>query len=70
MSKSNPYVDYPISSTYGVKHSRAKVTEGQVTEIRQRFAAGESRCELAHEFLLTKSAVSDIIRRKTWRRIR
>ena len=61
--------DYPMSTIYGTPHGRAKVTEKQVTEIRQRCAAGESQAELAHEFMLTQGTVSKIVRRKSWQRI-
>ncbi len=54
----------------GTRNGRAKVTEEDVIEIRQRYAAGRmSQQTLADEFGLNQTNVSDIIRRVTWKHV-
>lgn len=50
----------------GAKNKRARLSEGQVREIRRRLAAGESNTALAADFDITHYAVSAIKRRRTW----
>lgn len=57
------------TSTHGRKNPMAKISEGDVMEIRSRWAAGESPTSLAKEYRLTQSGVQDIIRGRTWRRL-
>ena len=50
----------------GEKHHRAKVTESQVIEIRQRAITGEKQRVLAATYGLTQTAIWHIIHRKSW----
>lgn len=54
---------------YGEKHRRAKLTDKQVSEIRQRVYAGETRTALAQEYGVSIAAVSMLCSRITWRHI-
>ena len=55
---------------YGEKHGRAKLTEANVLEIRQKCATKEyTHQKLAEEYGVDKSAISLIIRRKTWKHL-
>jgi hypothetical protein len=47
-------------------HGGARLTAAQVTEIRRRVLAGESRAALAAEFGVNKSTTSRIARMKAW----
>ena len=48
----------------GEKHCRAKNTDREVKEIRERFAKGETQPELAKEFNVLPSAISRIVNNK------
>jgi hypothetical protein len=51
----------------GEESANAKLTAGQVREIRARVAAGETNLRLLAEFYgITRSNVSCIVRRKSW----
>lgn len=49
--------------------AQAILDESKVSEIRRRFAAGESQTELAKAFGVHISSVHLIIKNKTWRHI-
>ena len=52
----------------GETHPMAKLTLGQVQELRSRYAAGGiTQAKLATEYGVHYSTISDIIRRKIWR---
>jgi hypothetical protein len=53
----------------GERNGKAKLTEGQVIAIRERFAAGELRNSLATEYGITPGKVGDIINGRTWRHV-
>lgn len=53
----------------GEAHPRATLTEVAVREIRARAAAGERRCDLARLFGVTRSAVYEVVRRRSWRHV-
>lgn len=53
----------------GVRHGCAKLTEGQVVEIRQRWDSGESQTGLALEFSVDLSTVHLIVHRKRWKHL-
>jgi hypothetical protein len=56
-------------STVGKSNPMAKLGPGEVMEIRNRWAAGESPTALAREYGVTQSGVQDIIRGRTWQRL-
>lgn len=63
-----PPGDYGLQR--GSQHHDAKVTEAQVREIRLRYALGRVTMEcLAAEYGLSQTAVSQMVRRKTWRHV-
>jgi hypothetical protein len=54
----------------GEQNSSAKLTEGQVKEIRERYAAGGIfQRELAAEYGVSQTNVSRILRRDNWQHI-
>lgn len=53
----------------GEKHGMHKLVSSQVSEIRRKRLVGQSLPSLAQEFGITKSAVSSICRRRTWKHI-
>jgi hypothetical protein len=54
----------------GVRHHKAKMTEEQIREIRQQYAAGGvSHLALAVKFDLNTHTIFDIIKRRTWRHL-
>jgi hypothetical protein len=53
----------------GETHHLAKLTEGQVREIRVRYAAGETQTQLAKEYPARQDVISDVVRRKTWKEV-
>lgn len=55
--------------TQGVAHHAAKLTEGDVLDIRRRFAAGQKQAEIADALGLKRGLVNDIVHRKTWKHI-
>lgn len=55
------------TSTKGIKHPRAALTEEQVKEIRRRCT--ENQRLLGQEFGVDHATISDIILRKTWNHI-
>ena len=48
--------------------SLRKITDGQAVEIRRRVANGEKQIDIAKEFGLAKSTVSQIVNNKTYKR--
>ena len=56
----------PTEFTHKRNRDHAKLTEGQVREMRLRYHAGESQASLAAAFGVTESNVRMIVRRKTW----
>lgn len=54
----------------GSRQSQAKLTEGQVLDLRARYAAGGvTQKQLAAEFQVSHALVSFIVTRKVWRHI-
>lgn len=53
---------YPRGSGNG----RAKLTESQVEEIRQGWAAGETQVSMARRFGVSRSAIQFILNGRTW----
>ena len=62
---------FPCKGTGQVSHDydQSKLTEAQVLEIRDRYAAGESGKALADEFGIAQPTVVEICKRRTWRHI-
>jgi DNA-binding MarR family transcriptional regulator len=57
-------------NAHGEKAPWSKLTEAQVTEIRQRYAAGGiSQSALAREYGLNQPTVGEIVRREIWKHI-
>lgn len=50
----------------GEQSASSVLTDKAVTEIRQRYARGETQLSLAQEHGVTASAISSAIRRQTW----
>jgi len=55
-------------STWGEHSKRAKLTTAQVTDIRRRYAGGESQRRLAKEFGVAQTTIGFAVRGDTWRR--
>ena len=52
--------------TRGEKNGHAVLTEDRVREIRKRVANGETQISLSREFGVSKSQVSQIVKRESW----
>jgi hypothetical protein len=59
--------NYRTSGLIGEKHPRAKLTQRQVDEIRQKAAEGVPRAQLMSDYNIKSSALSDLLSGKTWR---
>lgn len=53
----------------GSSNPRALITDQQVREIRRLYAEGVSQQELAKRFGPTQTAISAIVRRKSWKHV-
>ena len=53
----------------GERNGHHKVTAQQVTEIRRRYAAGESQSGMAEEYGVDPSTISNMITRETWKAV-
>lgn len=58
-----------LSIRQGVKHHKAKLTNQQVLEIRDRQGTGASQTELGKEYGVCQAVISCIQLRKTWKHI-
>lgn len=55
------------SITKGERNGRAKLTDAQVREIRDRYAAGGvSQPQLGREFGVTHAIIGNVVRRESW----
>lgn len=55
---------------FGERHGMAIITESQVSEIRQRYAAGGiSQTALGAEYGLSQTGISQIVMKKCWKHI-
>ncbi|MGH7687805.1 MAG: HNH endonuclease [Candidatus Dormibacteria bacterium] len=54
----------------GSKHVRAKLTEWEVQQIRERHGAGEAILALSREFSVSQRAVQLAVRGETWQHVR
>jgi len=59
----------PLAKELGEKHHAAKLTDGAVREIRRARAAGTPLLVLAGRYGVTKSTISRIAARRTWRHV-
>lgn len=53
----------------GIRNPKAKLTEEQVLEIRQRSAAGETAASLSRHFGVVPQMVSNIVRGLNWKHV-
>lgn len=53
----------------GERNGRAKVTEGDVREIRSLYSAGASRKEISDKFGISGPTVYNIVHKRTWKHI-
>lgn len=53
----------------GENHGRARLTEANVIDVRARHARGERIIDLAREFSVNKSAIFNIVYRRTWKHV-
>lgn len=58
-----------VHVSYGERNGLAKLTVGQVVEIRERWANGETQQAIAQEFGIRNTNVWHIVHRKTWKHI-
>lgn len=67
MTSAKTINNYRTSGLSGDKHPRAKLTQEQVDEIRQKAAEGVSRAQLMADYNMKRSALSDLLSGKTWK---
>jgi hypothetical protein len=53
----------------GESAGKSKLTAEQVSQIRQRYVAGESQSALGRSFSISQSTVGNIVRRDTWKHV-
>jgi hypothetical protein len=61
---------YPERRPHGINHPKAKLTEGQVREIRCLSENGETQRHIAKVFGVCKNTIQSIIENKTWRHVK
>lgn len=54
----------------GARHHKAKNTEADIRQIRRQCAAGEAQSVVAASYGLSRSTVSGIVHRRTWKHVR
>ena len=50
----------------GIRHGMAKLTEGEVIQIRRRFGQGYTMRALAYLYFVSHTVIRYVFRRKTW----
>ncbi|MFD4912850.1 hypothetical protein ACFWNR_06460 [Streptomyces virginiae] len=58
-----------LRSTWGEKNAHAKLTEGEVRQIRALLAQGMLHREIAGQFGISRGTVSDIHRGRSWKNL-
>ena len=58
-----------MNTANGSRQHRARFTESQVLQIRERVRSGERQVDLAKELGVTPTAINCIVKRHTWRHI-
>lgn len=54
---------------YGERHTKAKLTDSQVIEVREKYSTGRyTQQELANLYKIDRSSIGRIVRFDTWRR--
>mgnify|MGYP003637283032 CR=1 FL=1 len=48
---------------------RARLTRGDVVEIRKQVSEGESQSDLARHFKVSRNTIFNIVHRNTWRHV-
>jgi hypothetical protein len=64
-------LDWSVASAVvqGERNGNARVTAPMVRQIRDRHGEGARQVALAREFGITQAAISNIVRRKTWKHV-
>jgi hypothetical protein len=57
---------HPESLLRGSRHQNSKLTEQVVIRIRKERKGGETQQSLANKYRVSRSTISQIVRRKTW----
>lgn len=63
------YLKKDPSKAYGSKNCKAKLTDAQVIEMRERHAAGESAISLAEHFKVNKTTAQRIVYGHLWKHL-
>lgn len=58
-----------LCKSVGERHYRSKLTESDVIEIRKKWEEGESQETLSSTFKVTRSCITYVVRRKTWKHV-
>ena len=58
-----------LLSVKGVRNPKARLSDGDVRAIRERYSLGETQVSLAAAFGVDQTSISRIIRRDTWRHV-
>lgn len=58
-----------LLSAKGVRNSKARLSDGDVRAIRERYSLGETQVSLSAAFGVDQTSISRIIRRDTWRHV-
>lgn len=63
------YTGQGKNSPVGASSCAAKLNEHKVAVIRQRYALGDSKSQLAREFGVVKQQISNIVKRVSWKHV-
>lgn len=58
-----------LTSAVGETHYRAKLTENQVVEIRNKYSQGSKQADLAREYNISDRTIHAIVKNKRWKSI-
>lgn len=57
------------ASMFGERNNSAKLKEGNIREIRRRFAAGETCSSISKDFPVTNAIIERVTKRRAWRHV-
>lgn len=68
--ENHPRFGKPVGNAIGTSHHLAKMDEAKVRELRRKYSNKEAtQTQLAEEFGIRQTVVSDIVNFKTWKQV-
>lgn len=69
VAKGRNYKGGPDQARRGAKHPMALLSEQDVRDIRRQAAAGTRQIDIASQYKVTRTAISSIVQRRSWRHV-